>query len=148
MKLERYELRSVEELETFEFVSDGPNGRIPKIVQYFPTNYKDLYHLGFGDKNQTTGEIDDTVVSNNNDSEKVLATVVARIYAFTEKHQDAMIYATGSTSSRTRLYRLGISKYFVDALEGFEIFGELNDTRESFELDQEYNGFLVRRRMI
>ena len=46
MNLDRYELQSGEELEVFEFVSEGPKGRIPKIVQYFPTNYKDVYHLG------------------------------------------------------------------------------------------------------
>lgn len=123
-----------------------PKGRIPKIVQYFPTNYKNLYHLGFGDKNRVTGEVDDTVVSNNNDSEKVLATVIATLYAFTERHQNASVYATGSTDSRTRLYRMGISKYLDEAIEDFEIFGELEGTWEPFEVDKEYKGFLVRRR--
>ncbi|MCG8386807.1 MAG: hypothetical protein MJA30_14755, partial [Cytophagales bacterium] len=135
-----------EELEVFEFVSEGPKGRIPKIVQYFPTNYKDVYHLGFGDKNLVTGSIDDTVVSNNNDSEKVLATVIATLYAFTDKHKDAFVYATGSTNSRTRLYRMGISKYLNEALKDFEIYGELEDSWELFKLGKDYNGFLVKRR--
>lgn len=65
MKLEKYELKSGQELEVFEFVSVGPKGKITKIVQYFSTNYKDLYNLGFGDKDATTGGIDDTVISNN-----------------------------------------------------------------------------------
>lgn len=47
--------------------------------------------------NIVTGEIDDTVISNNGDSEKVLATVVTTLYAFIYKHQNAMVYATGST---------------------------------------------------
>ena len=102
--------------------------------------------MGFGDKNQVTGEIDDTVVSNNNDSEKVLATVIATLYAFTDKHRYAMVYATGSTNSRTRLYRMGISKYLNEALEDFEIFGELDDNWEPFQLDKDYNGFLVKRK--
>lgn len=146
MNLDRYELQSGEELEVFEFVSEGPKGRIPKIVQYFPTNYKDVYHLGFGDKNLVTGSIDDTVVSNNNDSEKVLATVIATLYAFTDKHKDALVYATGSTNSRTRLYRMGISKYLNEALKDFEIYGELEDSWELFKLGKDYNGFLVKRR--
>ncbi len=75
MKLDKYELKSGEQLEVFEFVSIGQKGKIPKIVQYTPTNYKDLYNLGFGDKNIETGEIDDSVISNNGDSEKVLATL-------------------------------------------------------------------------
>ena len=88
MELDKYELKSGERLEVYEFISVGPNGRITKLVQYTPTNYKDLYNLGFGDKNAETGEIDDNVISNNGDSEKVLATVVATLYAFTDAHRD------------------------------------------------------------
>jgi hypothetical protein len=39
MKLDKYELKSGEQLEVFEFVSVGPKGRIIKIIQYTPTNY-------------------------------------------------------------------------------------------------------------
>ena len=116
MQLERYEIKSGAELEVFEFVSIGIKGRIIKLVQYTETNYKGRYNLGFGDKNIETNEIDDEVISNNGDSEKVLATVVATLYAFTDKHPDAMIYATGSSKSRTRLYQMGISKYLKDVL--------------------------------
>ena len=50
MNLEKYELKSGEKLQVFEFVSVGVKGKIVKIVQYTPTNYKDLYNLGFGEK--------------------------------------------------------------------------------------------------
>ena len=33
MKVDRYELKSGEKLEVFEFVSIGPKGRIAKLVQ-------------------------------------------------------------------------------------------------------------------
>lgn len=146
MKLDRYELKSGEQLEMFEFVSDGPNGRIVKIVQYMPTNYKDLYNLGFGDKNSFTGEIDDKVISNNGDSEKVLATVVATLYAFTDRHPEVTIYVTGSTKSRTRLYRMGISKYLEDVKRDFVILGELEEDWEDFKKDVDYDAFLVKRK--
>ncbi|MFN3783831.1 MAG: DUF6934 family protein [Spirosomataceae bacterium] len=144
MKLDKYELKSGEQLEVFEFVSVGPKGKIPKIVQYTSTNYKDLYNLGFGDKNIETGEIDDIVISNNGDSEKVLATVVATLYAFIDKHKEAMVYATGSTKSRTRLYRMGITKYLDEIKEDFEIYGELENGWEEFRKDVEYEAFLVK----
>lgn len=144
MKLEKYELKSGELLEVFEFVSIGPKGRIPKIVQYTPTNYKDLYNLGFGDKNNETGEIDDTVISNNEDSEKVLGTVVATLYAFIDKHKEAMVYATGSTKSRTRLYRMGITRYLDEIKEDFEIYGELENGWEEFQKDVDYEAFLIK----
>ncbi len=98
----------------FEFVSEGPKGEISKLVQFGETNLKDFYNLAFGDKDPATGEINDSVVSNNNDSDKVLATVVATVYAFTNKHPEAWVYATGSTRSRTRLYRMGLTKYLAE----------------------------------
>jgi len=144
MKLDKYELKSGEQLEVFEFVSVGTKGKIPKLVQYTPTNYKDLYNLGFGDKNIETGEIDDNIISNNGDSEKVLATVVATLYAFIDKHNEAMVYATGSTKSRTRLYRMGITKYLDEIKQDFEIYGELESGWEEFQKDVEYEAFLVK----
>lgn len=144
MHLEKYEIKSGEALEFFEFVSVGAKGRITKLVQYTPTNYKNLYNLGFGDKNLETGEINDSIISNNGDSEKVLATVVATLYAFMDKHSEAMIYATGSTNSRTRLYRIGISKYLEEIREVFEIYGEKGNDWEIFEKNTDYSAFLIR----
>ncbi len=146
MKLDKYELKSGEQLEVFEFVSIGSKDRIVKLVQYALTNYKDLYNLGFGDKNSDTGEIDDNVISNNGDSEKVLATVVATLYAFTDKHRDAMIYATGSSKSRTRLYRMGIAKYLEVIQQDFDIYGEIGDGWEEFRKDTDYEAFYVKRK--
>jgi len=88
MRLERYELKAERSYMVFEFVSEGPKGKIPKLVQFGETNLNGLYNLAFGDKDLTTGEIDDSTVSNNNDSGKVLATVVATVYAFTDKYPD------------------------------------------------------------
>ncbi len=144
MNLDRYELKSGEKLEVFEFVSIGSKGSIIKLVQYTPTNYKDLYNLGFGDKNIDTGDIDDTIISNNGDSEKVLATVVATLYAFTEKHEGCMVYATGSTKSRTRLYRMGITKYLDEIKQDFDIYGENPTEWEEFRIGVGYSAFLVK----
>lgn len=144
MKLDKYELKSGEQLKVFEFVSVGTKGKITKIVQYTPTNYKDLYNLGFGDKNIETGGIDDNIISNNGDSEKVLATVVATLYAFIDNHRETMVYATGSSKSRTRLYRMGITKYLDEIKEDFAVFGELKNEWEEFRIDADYEAFLVK----
>ena len=119
MKLPRCPLASDDDLMTFEFISEGPKGQIPKLVQFAPTNLKGLYILAFGDKDHLTGEIDDFIISNNGDSEKVLATVVATIYAFTDKHPNAAIYATGSTKARTRALQNGNSQISIGSKKGF-----------------------------
>ena len=42
--------------------------------------------LAFRDKDEQFDQIIDTLVSNNGDSQKVLSTIVATLYAFTEKY--------------------------------------------------------------
>ncbi|MBU0766104.1 MAG: hypothetical protein KJ607_14875 [Bacteroidetes bacterium] len=147
MKLPRYQLKSSDTLWTFEFISEGPRGKIHKIIQYTETNLKDVYNLAFGDKDRKTGKIDDMIISNNSDSEKVLATVIASVYAFTDKYPDSYIYATGSTTARTRLYRMGISKYLDEVRQDFEIYGEINDAWEYYKKDIDYLSFLIKRKL-
>jgi len=146
MKLERYEIKAEKSLMIFEFVSEGPKGKIHKLVQFGETNLKDLFNLAFGDKDLITGEINDSIVSNNNDSDKVLATVVATVYAFTDKYPNAWIYATGSTKSRTRLYRMGLTKYLTEIEEDFDLYGQRVGEWERFEKGVEYEAFLVQRK--
>jgi hypothetical protein len=146
MKLPRYQLKSSDSLYTFEFISEGPRGKIHKIIQFTETNLKDVYNLAFGDKDKDTGQIDDLIISNNGDSEMVLATVIASVYAFTDKYPDAYVYATGSTTARTRLYRMGISKYLDEVIEDFAVYGEINNGWEDFQKDIEYQSFLVKRK--
>jgi len=103
-----------------------------------------LYILAFGNKNDN-GEIDDLVVSDNKDSEKILATVVSTAYRFSENHPERMILATGSTKARTRLYRMGISKYILEIKKDFEIFGFRDNSWHPFRQNIEYEAFLAKR---
>lgn len=146
MHLPQYDLRVGAKFELYEFISQGPKGSITKLVKYSPIEkYPGLYNLAFGDKKQDSNELDDMVVSNNNDSEKVLATVVGTIYIFTEKHPGSMVFATGSTLSRTRLYQRGITRFLSHVQQDFEIFG-LNDNRfEIFRKGTNYEAFLLKR---
>ena len=84
MKLPKYELTAEKSLMVFEFTSEGTKGRIPKLIKFSETHLKDFFNLAFGDKSLDTGEIDDLSVSNNGDSDRVLATVVSAVYAFTD----------------------------------------------------------------
>ena len=97
-------------------------------------------------KDLLTGEINDTIISNNGDSEKVLGTVISTLYAFTDKHPTEYVMATGSTKSRTRLYRMGITKYFDEIQNDFFIFGLRNQEWVKFEKEIEYEAFLGKRK--
>ena len=148
MKYERYLLEADKKLMVFEFVSVGTKGQIHKIVQFTETNLKDIYNLGFGDKDHKTGAIDDSVITNNGDSQKVLATVASTVYAFTDKHPDAWIYATGSNVARTRLYRIGIANNLIEIKMDFEVFGLKDNLWHTFIKDDDYKAFLIKRKKL
>lgn len=146
MKVEKYHLKSDETLTYFEFISVGTKGAVRKMIEFQATTTPGLYNLAFGDKDPVTGELNDLAVTNNGDTEKVLGTVVAALYAFFDKNPEAFVYATGSTPARTRLYRMGISKFYNEIQNDFYLFGQIGEKLYVFELGKEYDGFLARRK--
>ena len=144
----KYQLNAEQGLTIFNFISEGPKGRISKLIEIKETNLKDFYNLAFGDKDAETGKINDSVVTNNNDTEKVLATVVSAVYAFTDMNPEAWVYATGSTEARTRLYRMGINKYLNEVENDFEIYGELENNWCVFDKGTDFEEFVVKRKNI
>ena len=129
---------------TFAFESVGPRGIIHKVVQYQRIESTDYYNLAFGDRIGDTSDIDDLVVSNNGDIQKILSTVAQTVITFTQQFPSASVVATGSTAARTRLYRIGISKNLLAIEESFEVFGLKEDTWHKFEINTNYEVFLIK----
>ena len=146
MKLPKYEFLTEGNAELFKFTSEGPKGKIKKLIVYSQMLEEDIYNLAFGDYHEETDTIDDQIITNNNDSQKVLATVAATLYIFTERHPDIWVYTTGSNLARTRLFRMGITKNFEEIKEDFEVFGLSEDYWYQFEKEKNYEAFLVRRK--
>ncbi len=144
MNIEQYQLKSGLELLSYEFISEGPKGLIAKRIQFTLVNRRGVYNLAFGDKDSITGEIDDKIVSNNGDSERVLATVVGAVHAFFDEHPDAWIFAAGSSLSRTRLYQMGINKYYDEINDELEIYGRIKDEWHPFEKNRDYSAFIAK----
>ena len=146
MELQTYDVSKNKLSQSFQFTSIGPKGAIQKLVLYQETAIPRLFNLAFGDFATDTGILDDIVVTDNGDGEKVLATVVSTIHLFFAEHQDAIVYLTGSSSSRTRLYRIAISKYLPVFEDKFEILGELSEGWERFQISTDYCGFFIKLR--
>jgi hypothetical protein len=144
MNKPKYLYKTEEEFTIYEFVSEGPKGRIPKMVEYTETATKGVYNLAFGDYDEITKTINDLSVTNNGDSLKVLATVASTVYAFLDKHPNAYIVATGSTNVRTRLYRMGITNNLAEIKEDFIVYGlSEKGTWDDFEIGEDYEAFLI-----
>jgi hypothetical protein len=146
--LERYlDVVASPDFQTFEFVSIGTKGYITKVVRYTEMYTGGYYNLGFGDKNPGTGLVSDIIVTNNGDSQKVLATVAATLYVFTQHYPKATVLAVGSTLARTRLYRMGIANNLEDIEKDFTILGLLEDDWLPFCKGINYEAFLITRKL-
>ncbi|HTF30539.1 MAG TPA: hypothetical protein VK625_16915 [Flavitalea sp.] len=150
MQYGKYEslLISGDSLE-FKFVSEGPKGNIQKVVQFMETSNPAIYNLAFGNL-LPDGKVDDHVKNNNKDKNKILATVVATIYEFTARHADKLVFFTGSTRARARLYRMAFTRNLEELKNDFEIYGvNLSNAAyfaEPFLKEREYFGFLIKRK--
>ena len=65
----------------YEFLSEGPRGTIKKVVLYQELE-QGIYNLAFGDWDEKAYKIIDHTKTNNNDRNKILATVAATVIDF------------------------------------------------------------------
>jgi len=131
----------------YEFYSEGPKGKIRKIVRFQQLqNEPEIYNLAFGDKNPETGEVSDSITSNNNDRDIVLATVANTINNFCDYYGNHFIYATGSTPVRTRLYQIEINGILNEISIDFDIYGVIGGVPHPFEKNVNYEAFLIKRK--
>jgi hypothetical protein len=146
MELNGYEFKANGDFSRFYFNSVGPRGVIKKAVSYqvlYFYNKLPVVNLAFGDWDEGEQKINDSVVSDNKDRDKVLATVASTILTYLEMHGKCLISAEGSTPARTRLYQMGINAHRIEIESIFFIFGL--DKREwiTFEPGRNFQAFLV-----
>lgn len=145
MRIETYDLKAKKSLMTFEFISQGSKGVIKKRIQYQKIDDEgDVYNLAFGDVDLATNDVNDIAISNNDDTTKVLATVASTVPLFIAKYPNAIIYAKGSTPTRTRLYQIGIAKNLDVINENFTIYGLFGENNfEKFQKNKHYSAFVI-----
>lgn len=150
MKYEIYKLVKEDDVfNTFEFISAGKNGNILKRVEFTPTYLPNVFNLAFGDINET-GELDDMIISNNGDRNKILATILNIVDRYTLRFPERYVYFKGSTEQRTRLYRIAVSLHIDELSEFFEIYGDVTGNLNFvwFHKGLKINAFLIKRKMI
>lgn len=152
MKYEKYaDIIATSDFSKFAFTSTGPKGSIPKLIQFTPTHNDQIVHLVLGNV-MPDGSLDDLAVDNNKDRNKILATVVSAIDEFTKHYPKKWIFISGSTTQRTRLYRMAITINLDELSFSYEVLGILKDLDSfvyvPFEKEIDYFGFLIRRKKV
>lgn len=143
MNLEKYTVVSDNDHFVYEFLSEGTKGNIKKLVLFQETS-NNVFNLFFGDWDEFEEKIIDDIRSNNNDRDKVLATVASTVIEFIKYYPDALILARGSTASRTRLYQMGILANFDEINTLFEIEGYVEGKWCAFERGRNYSAFSIK----
>ncbi|HMI05366.1 MAG TPA: hypothetical protein VK541_22950 [Pedobacter sp.] len=148
MNKESYVVKKGQIISSYEFFSEGPRGKIRKVIAYQEIPGDELiFNLAFGDINEM-GEIDDLAISNNSDARKILITVAKTAIDFLQGKDDVKILATGSTPARTRLYQMGITQFWEEISTLLEVKGYYVDQWRPFEKGINYEAFLVARKQI
>lgn len=146
MLREKYSYAANEDGASFTFESTGPKGVIKKVIRYEKVaSWADLsvYNLGFGDWSDELNDFDDSATSNNDDRDKVLATVASTVLEFTEKNGPLVVAAEGVTPARTRLYQMAIRANLVEVEKYFLIYGMYQGIPYPFEPGINYQSFFV-----
>jgi len=141
---ETYEFTDVENGREFIFISVGKNGKILKQVVFEEISIG-IYNLGFGDR--IDGQIEDSVISNNNDLLKIMNTVGAIIYDFFDLNPTCSIEITPVDEKRARLYHTifkrriqEINRIFV--LEGYDSSYQWSE----FKVGMSYQRFKLKKK--
>ena len=144
MKKPTYNVKSSDDGLKYFFDSINNDKIIKKVVAYLPSQENsELYQLIFGDL-LPNGEIDVYSTSNNQDMKLVITTVVGTLHYFFEKYPKKMVAFTGSTNSRTRLYRATIAKFIQTTELYYQVSGILDDDSiEPFNPVHKYYAYII-----
>jgi len=148
MKFEAYEDIEVnDDFTVFGFISTGENGDIPKRVVFTKTKWNKVYSLSFGDVNEDD-EIDYYSISNNGDRNKILVTIFNIAGDYTKRFPEHWISFTGSTTQRTRLYRMALGLHLEELSDIFKIYAYVDGKVVPFVKNMKINAFLIKRKKL
>jgi hypothetical protein len=150
MHLPSYTISEIaEDHSTYKFFSEGPNGRISKII-IFSEFYAggNIYNVALGDV-MRNDRISDTNVSNNGDIRKIFATVAQVLMDYTSIYPERTIFFQGSDveGRRISVYHRAISQYYHLLQKELIVEGITNhEVKELFNPNGQYAFFLIRRK--
>lgn len=143
MKEKFYPFRASEDYLFYYFESRSSERIIAKGVQFEQIG-RSTYNLAFGDLD-VDGALDDLVISDNGDMQKVMATVAQVIVTFFGAYKSKQIYFTGSSTARTRLYRVILNREIANWSDVFDIKCVSNNGPVSFPTNVNCEAFLIKR---
>jgi hypothetical protein len=87
-------------------------------------------------------------MSDNGDRNKILATIADVVKVYTEKYPDRLILFRGSTTERTRLYRMAVGLNLKELSSQFDIYAYIEDEIVPFKKNMAISAFLVKKKIV
>lgn len=140
---ETYQFDKTNDGMQYAFVSKGPKGVVVKFVMY-TWIHDNVYNLGFGDFEE--GQVDDAVVSNNEDLVKIMNTIASTLYAFTEQYPGSRVYIEPVDSKRSNLYHHIFRRRFEEIQPLFMVKGLTTNGWKDYLPGNRYLAFELERR--
>lgn len=136
---------SKREDKRYEFYSESENRKVKKLVIFSGRDDNQVYNLALLDVLED-GQYSDIVVTNNNDFQTVMATVIDILKDFLNEFPQKIVTFRGSDERRQRLYRIIITRELNIIKQNFSVFGLKNENVEIFEPNKEYELFIITKR--
>ena len=124
----------------FFFRSVGVKGTILKVI-IFEHLKGNRYNLAFGDV--VNNQLDDEVISNNQDLIKVISTVAVGVYEFLENHPKAIVEIDPIDSKRALLYNRIFQRRHLEIITILDIFGIIDQEKEVYNPEKLYHEFEI-----
>ena len=140
MITDSYEFLTTIKKNRFIFESEGVQGKIIKIVLFTPLENSE-WNLGFGDL--IKGEINDSIVSNNQDVFMVMKTIAKIITVFLQEYPKSIIVIKPVDEKRKRLYNGIFHRHFNDIEPLFDLKGIIKNEKEPYLPKKNYDSFEI-----
>ena len=128
----------IKDNQLYTFFSEGVKGKIQKVI-IFTLEINGKWNLGFGD--WENNDVDDKVMTNNQDVVKVIGTVAKVTYDFFDNHPDAIVVIKPVDEKRKKLYNIVFQRHYAFIKEKFLINGSINKELEVYSPIKVYDGF-------
>ncbi len=125
----------------FIFRSEGIQGIIAKLIIFTPIGKENEWNLAFGDLK--SNDIDDSVITNNQDAMKIIRTVAKATLDFFDAYPTSSLIIKPVDEKRSRLYHSVFRRHFheIDAL--FDIIGVKGENIEPYNTFNTYESFRI-----
>lgn len=150
MEWEIYELTRKDDGFGYWFYSEGPRGRIRKVIefQWMRGLGKSTFNLAFGDSEEGSNQLNDRSVSNNMDRVKVLHTVAMSVVEFLKDHSRSIVFIKANSLARARLYQMMLSSILKDVELEYEIQGKHKSYWIPFVKGLNYSEFIIYKKIV